>query len=132
MWVVSIPDPTDFPVRRAVIRPPQLTEEVVQELLGCTQAKHALVQIGRVPTSANWPWETIRVAEWNDGNNLPPRYVVTGTVEVNGSVSQWSALVMFESGNVKGCMVDFVGEVVWTLPTYAQQLSNARQITSAP
>lgn len=98
---------------------------------GLEQAKHVLVQLGRVPTSANWPWETIQAAEYNDGKHLPSRYVVTGTVEANGRVSQWSALVMFEDENVKGCMVSFEGKVVWTLPTYAQQLSDAKPTMSA-
>lgn len=98
---------------------------------GLEQAKHVLVQLGLVPTSANWPWETIRAAEYNDGKDLPPRYAVTGTVESNGNVSQWSALVMFEGENVKGCMVSFQGDVVWTLPSYAQQLSDAKEIGEA-
>ena len=95
---------------------------------GLQQAKHVLVQLGRVPTSAKWPWEMIKAEKYDDGKDLPSRYVVIGTVEVSGRVLKWSALVMLEE-EWKGCMVSFYGQVVWTLPAYAQQLSDAKTMS---
>ena len=92
---------------------------------GQKQAQHVLEQLGYVPTSAEWPWETIHTSEFTDGKTMPPRFLVAGTVESGNSVARWTALVMKEGESIVGCAVSFNGELIWTLPSYAARLGDA-------
>jgi hypothetical protein len=77
---------------------------------GLQQAKLVLTELKLVPTTANWPWEMIDTVEGPKG-----QFVVTGTVEVDGYVREWSSVVVEDGDNLRGVSVTMNSQEVWSI-----------------